>query len=217
MSPGTIEENLEANNITYDEDDIVSPKPSKRMKCGTKLVVKEVHKVVKKKEKTVPSKGYRTILDPSIASGVMTETAAVDGVAVYKYTYTYVNGKKTDTKKKFVKWKVEPQDRLLRLGTGSTGQSGTVSIRRTFTSNTTAYYCGSNARGALGTRCYYGTCAVDPKVFPYGSRFWVQGYGYCVANDCGGAIKGTKLDLYMTSTKQCFRWGRRWVTAYLLG
>ncbi|MBR6472346.1 MAG: DUF348 domain-containing protein [Firmicutes bacterium] len=217
LSPGTIEENLAFNKVTYDDNDIIKPKLSKKIKCNTNVVVKDVKVVVKKKKITVKSTGYRVILDPSLASGVMSESAAVDGVALYKYTYKYVNGKKKSTKKKFKKWITEPQDRLLRLGTASTGNSGTVSILRTFTSNTTAYYAGKNGRGALGTRCHYGTCAVDPKVFPYGSAFWVQGYGYCVANDCGGAIKGTKLDLYMTSTKQCYRWGRRWVTAYLLG
>ncbi len=217
LSPGTIEENLEFNNVTYDDNDIIKPKLSKKTKCNTSVIVKDVRKVVKKKEIKVPSSGSRIILDPSLASGVMSETAGVDGVAIYKYIYTYVNGKKTSAKKKFKKWITEPQDHLIRLGTASTGQSGDVVIRRTFTSNTTAYYAGNNARGAIGTGCHYGTCAVDPKVFPYGSRFWVQGYGYCVANDCGGAIKGTKLDLYMTSTKQCYRWGRRYVTAYLLG
>lgn len=216
LSPGTVEENLAQNNISFDDDDIVKPKLSKSIKCSSNIIVKDVRKVIKKKKKTVKS-GAKIILDPSLASGVSSTTNGVDGVALYKYTYTYINGKRTSVKKKFKKWLVKPQDQLLRLGTASTGESGEVIIRRTFVSNTTAYYAGKNGRGALGTRCHLGTCAVDPKVFPYGSRFWVQGYGFCVANDCGGAIKGTKLDLYMTSTKQCYRWGRRHVTAYLLG
>ena len=32
--------------------------------------------------------------------------------------------------------------------------------------------------------------AVDPSVIPLGSKVWVEGYGYAVAGDTGGAIKG---------------------------
>ena len=41
--------------------------------------------------------------------------------------------------------------------------------------------------------------AVDPKVIPLGSKVWVEGYGYAVAGDTGGAIKGNKIDLFMPS------------------
>ena len=216
MIPGTVEENLEYNDIEYDDNDIVKPKLTKDIKCTTKIQVKDVKKVVKKKEITVENESY-IMLDPSIASGSLVEVAGNDGVALYTYTYTYVNGKKTDTKKKFKKWLVKPVDHVIKLGTSLTGESGRVAIKRSFISNTTAYYCGKKARGSTGQRCHYGTCAVDPKVIPYGSRLWVQGYGFAYANDCGGAIKGTKLDLYMRSTKECYRWGRRHVRAYVLG
>ncbi len=216
LTPGTIEEVLAFNNIEYDEDDIVSPKLTKSVNVNSDIEIKDVEIVIKKKKKKI---GFeeKIILDPNVASGVLVEDEGKEGKALYTYTYTYVNGKKTDTKKEFTKWISKPQDHVIHLGTSATGHSGEVSIRRTFTSNTTAYYAGKNGRGALGTRCHYGTVAVDPRVFPYGSTFWISGYGFGYANDCGGAIKGTKLDLYMRSNRECYRWGRRWVTAYLLG
>ena len=216
LTPGTIEEVLEFNNIEYDEDDIVYPKLTKTVSLGSDIEIKDVEVVTKTKKKKI---GFeeKIILDPKVASGVMVEDKGEEGKALYTYTYTYVNGEKTDTKTEFTKWLKKPQDHVIHLGTSATGQSGEVSIRRTFTSNTTAYYAGKKGRGALGTACHYGTVAVDPKVFPYGSTFWIAGYGFGYANDCGGAIKGTKLDLYMRSNKECYRWGRRWVTAYLLG
>ena len=216
LTPGTVEEVLEFNNIEYDEDDIVYPKLTKSVQLGSDIEVKDVVVVTKQKKKKV---GYedKIILDPDVTSGVIVEDEGKEGKALYTYTYTYVNGEKTDTQKEFTKWISKPQDHVIHLGTSATGQSGEVSIRRTFTSNTTAYYAGKNGRGALGTRCHYGTVAVDPKVFPYGSTFWIAGYGFGYANDCGGAIKGTKIDLYMRSLKECYRWGRRYVDAYLLG
>lgn len=45
----------------------------------------------------------------------------------------------------------------------------------------------------------WGVIAVDPRVIPLGTRVFVEGYGYAVAADTGGAIKGNIIDV-------CF-WG----------
>lgn len=58
--------------------------------------------------------------------------------------------------------------------------------------------------------------AVDPRVIPLGSKVWVEGYGYAVAGDTGGSIKGNKIDVFMSSNSQAFKWGRRTVTVKVL-
>ena len=215
LIPGTVRENLEFNEIEYDADDIISPALNEKMTLTSKIVVKDFVKVVTEKEKTIKS-GARIILDPNLSSGVRVDSDAKDGTALYKYTTTYIDGVDQGTVEEFSKWISEPQDDLVRLGTSVTGHSGNVNIVWSFVSNTTAYYMGENAYGASGGHCHYGTCAVDPSVIPYGSILWVSGYGFAVANDCGGAIVGTNLDLYMRSVPECNQWGRRYVTAYLL-
>ena len=60
------------------------------------------------------------------------------------------------------------------------------------------------------------TVAIDPTVIPYGSKLYVPGYGYAIAADCGGAIKGNRIDLFMLSEAECFAFGRRGVTVYLV-
>ena len=51
--------------------------------------------------------------------------------------------------------------------------------------------------------------AVDPSVIPLGSRVWVEGYGEAIAADTGGAIKGHKIDVLMSSDAAARQWGRK--------
>lgn len=60
------------------------------------------------------------------------------------------------------------------------------------------------------------TVAIDPTVIPYGSKLYIPGYGYAIAADCGGAIKGLKIDLYLNTISECYAFGRRQVTVYLV-
>ncbi|MBQ0018878.1 MAG: G5 domain-containing protein [Clostridiales bacterium] len=158
----------------------------------------------------------KVVLDPSLSSGVQQIQEGKNGKAVYTYTTTYVNGTGINTEKKLKEWISKPKDRELRLGTSATGQKGTYRITRTFTANCTAYTSRPGAGGALGLGVHYGTCAVDPRFVSYRSEMWIEGYGYAFANDCGGAVKGNIVDLWMGSTSACIGWGRRNCTAYVL-
>ena len=58
--------------------------------------------------------------------------------------------------------------------------------------------------------------AVDPSVIPLGSKVWVEGYGEAIAGDTGGAIKGHKIDVLMSSGAQARAWGRKTVKVIIL-
>ncbi|MFS0874986.1 3D domain-containing protein [Solibacillus isronensis] len=58
--------------------------------------------------------------------------------------------------------------------------------------------------------------AVDPKIIPLGSKVWVEGYGIAVAGDIGSAIKGKKIDLFMSKKSTAKNWGRKTVTVKIL-
>ncbi|WP_404406616.1 ubiquitin-like domain-containing protein [Jeotgalibacillus malaysiensis] len=53
--------------------------------------------------------------------------------------------------------------------------------------------------------------AVDPSVIPLGSRVYVEGYGYAIAGDTGGAIKGNKIDIFIADRASALAWGNRTV------
>lgn|GEM_PF-4520208 len=54
-----------------------------------------------------------------------------------------------------------------------------------------------------------GIVAVDPQVIPVGSVVHVPGYGYAVAADTGGLIRGRRIDVYLPSRGEAVNWGAR--------
>jgi 3D (Asp-Asp-Asp) domain-containing protein len=51
--------------------------------------------------------------------------------------------------------------------------------------------------------------AVDPSIIPLGSKVYVEGYGYAIAGDIGGAIKGNRIDIHVPTRQEALNWGVR--------
>lgn len=62
-----------------------------------------------------------------------------------------------------------------------------------------------------------GTVAVDPNVIPLGSLLYVENYGFAIAADIGGAIKGNRIDLFSwESGSQALHYGLQPVKVWVL-
>ena len=63
-----------------------------------------------------------------------------------------------------------------------------------------------------------GSIAIDPKarILKLGQKLYIEGYGYGVANDIGGAIKGWEIDLCFDTHQEALEWGRKLVKVYVL-
>ncbi len=58
--------------------------------------------------------------------------------------------------------------------------------------------------------------AVDPRVIKLGTKVYVEGYGYAIAGDTGGGIKGNKIDVFMPNHSSALKWGRKTVKIKIL-
>lgn len=107
---------------------------------------------------------------------------------------------------------------------------GDLRYKKVITCSATAYEPGVQSNGkyagktATGLTAGPGIVAVDPSVIPLGSRLYIEStddgkswtYGYAIAGDTGGAIKGHKIDLCFSTVAECYNFGRRQCKVYIL-
>lgn len=137
------------------------------------------------------------------------------GMRYYKYQVRRENGVEVERRLIDTWIGVQPSPKIIAYGSRA---YPAVAARAgdTLMVIATAYTHTGN-RTATGIWPYRGVVAVDPRVIPLGTRLYVEGYGYAVAQDTGGLIKGKRIDLFMDSVGEAIRWGRRPVTVHVLG
>lgn len=59
------------------------------------------------------------------------------------------------------------------------------------------------------------TIAVDPDIIPYGTVVIIGNNIYC-AEDCGGAIKGNRIDVYHESHEKAVKFGVQYADVFIL-
>lgn len=165
---------------------------------------------------TVEGKGYQVV------------SKGRNGVLTKFMETVFENGKKTSSK--VVKEQVtkEPVHCVVRFGSGgtiTTSDGKTLKYTKKIPVTATAYgpQCVGGSRTATGTVCKVGTIAVDPRLIPLGTKLYVTSpdgkswiYGTGRAEDTGGVIKGTKIDLYMSSNSQVLKFGVKSAMLYVL-
>lgn len=87
-----------------------------------------------------------------------------------------------------------------------------------------SFYCPcAKCNGVAGANTASGTVpeegrtiAVDSSIIPLGSRVYIDGYGVFTAEDTGGAIKNSRIDVHVKSHSRAYELGIKYANVYLL-
>lgn len=122
--------------------------------------------------------------------------------------YTLADGTELNKEKISARVVKQPTQEIIEIGKRAQLPSrGYFAGRKMVTMVPTIYdpfNCGGDGKGIayLGIKARFGVVAVDPRFIPLGTRLYVQDYGYAIAADIGGKIKGNRIDLCYTDLKQ---------------
>lgn len=111
-----------------------------------------------------------------------------------------------------------PVDEVVAIGTRphqvhlASRSIGSFVLLRQWTVGATEYVAGG--RTATGMPAQQGVIAVDPRVIPFGTKLYIPGIGVVRAEDTGGAIKGSRIDICVASYQQAMQWGYQTITIY---
>lgn len=236
----TVKEFLVTEKIIFNDKDKLSQDLEDPIESGMKMTIVRVNSEVIEESESIAF-GVQENKDSSMLKGKSeVKQEGVKGEKKITMEITYEDGievSRVELSQEVVK---EPVDRIVAVGTkvpvqpvqtvkkpstssivASRGGSvpSSLSYSKSYTVEATAYALdGITATGTVPKRVEGGwsTIAVDPRVIPYGTKVYVENYGYAIAEDTGGAIKGNIIDLYMNSVQAARNWGRRHVTIYIL-
>ncbi|MBQ8606525.1 MAG: G5 domain-containing protein [Clostridia bacterium] len=225
----TVEQALKTAKVEISDTDEVSKSLTELVSADDKITVyrKTSKTVTKTKEidyETIEKKTSKLYVGEKEV-----ETKGEKGEKKLVYEIVYTDGEETDRKLVSEEIVKEPVDKVVLVGTKEVPKVQTSSTpssyKKVYTMRATAYTYGDDGGNitATGIRPHRGVVAVDPNVIPLGTKLYIESsdgsyvYGTAVAADTGGAIKGNKIDLFLTSESEVRSFGRRTVNVYVIG
>ena len=222
-------------DIIVDEDDKVSPSLDTRITKGLEIDVVKVEEEIDVIEGKIPFNVIKRKNDNLLKGETRIVSEGSEGTKEITLKRIYENGELKEEILEDEKVVSQPKDRIIEEGTEDyfVSSRGKTRYSNAITMTATAYDLSYESTGknpgdkwygltASGTKARPGVVAVDPKVIPLGTKLYIESldnwpdYGFAVAEDTGGAIKGNKIDLFMESRSQVFKFGRRKVRVYIL-
>lgn len=233
----TVKELLDSLKLDYHQDKI-SPSLNYKIKSGIEINIVKIDEKIETKNEIIP---YKTVTKNNINLDKGKHIIIQDGKEGTKeitIKKVYENGNLLTSEVVEEKTILEPINEIVEKGTKE--QEYTIASRGSFAGKreivmvATAYDLSYESTGkrpgdkwygltASGTKARPGVVAVDPKVIPLGTKLYIESldgtkdYGYAIAEDTGGAIKGNKIDLFFESAKEVKLFGRRKVKVYIIG
>jgi 3D (Asp-Asp-Asp) domain-containing protein len=221
----TIGDALNGLGIALSPTDRVAPALSTPIEAGTNVVITRVRTAQETANSDIP---FRTVFKMShdVTPGrIVGGQTGHPGILTKTYLATYTNDRLTSRKLIATAVTRKPVDQetlagiRTRMACALPSRSGTYHRMQCMDMVATGYspYEGSGSgRCANGMRAGYGIVAVDPRLIRLGTKLYIEGYGYAIAGDTGGAIKGHRVDLGHTTYREASAVGRRHVHVWIL-
>ena len=229
LNEGTVKDALEKAGVTLGKFDFINKNENDPLYNDMEIKVSRVSIETVSTQTEIPY-SIRRVESLQIPKGKVVEvTKGQKGIAESVVKNIYVDGKLQVSEVIEQKTIKEPVTAVLQIGKGgehvtSRGESFRYSYYIDMVA--TAYTYGDGGKWgnvtATGKTVKVGHVAVDPKVIPLGTRLYIAYpngkwvYGYAVAEDTGGAIKGNRIDLFFPTKQECKNFGRRTVRVYIL-
>jgi uncharacterized protein YabE (DUF348 family) len=154
-------------------------------------------------------------------------TEGHDGVKVTQYKIVIEDGEEVERTFVDESYDPAPEDTVIYYSASainSTGSAENLKVASTLNMYATWYNAASSGKAATnsaygitrsGAPLTKGIVAVDPTVIPLGTHLYIPGYGFAVAGDTGGGIKGKMIDLGFPDGV-AVDWRTGWVDVYIL-
>ena len=98
----------------------------------------------------------------------------------------------------------------------SRAKTTTISNTKDWTVATVTAYCAcidccgkTNGITASGTQATAGRTIAMSKNYKFGTKIEIEGYGTFIVEDRGGAIQGTRIDMFFDTHEEALRFGKR--------
>ena len=232
----TLDELLKSEGVVLGEFDVVNPPLDTVLEPGMSVNIARVTKDNIIETEVIPY-GKQSVPNPDLERGESrVKVNGENGEKEIVYSVTVTNGEETE--RTFVGERVtaEPTDEVVEYGTKSITpvnrgtaprtNSGVADAASTFAGKNyidcKAYSYDIHGRTATGMATQRGLIAVDPRVIPLGTKVYVQSldgkpdYGYAIAADTGGSIKGSIIDMWYPTYAECAANGVRRMRVYIL-
>ena len=231
-----VREILKENNIEIKSDDIVVPFIDAKISEGTHINITKVKIETVIEKSVIPYNTEVNLVENLDDFEVVKISDGVKGLKEIEYKLRYENGKMVS--KSLISEKIisQPISEVKNKGIATlfvTSRGMPFKYSEILIVSSTAYdlsfascgkYPSNPAYGMTysGTKARPGIIAVDPRVIPLGSTLYIQSldgsndYGFALAQDVGGAIKGKKIDLFIGDSRAAMRYGRKKVRIYVI-
>ena len=232
----TVADFLKQQGVTLDKLDRVEPGLDEQVKPDGVINVIRVEKVTDVVEEPIDF-AVVTRKDASMSKGSeKVVQQGQKGLLKKEFEVTKENGKEVARTLVSESKLRETQDKVIAVGTKvitaqvSRGKTAAAAVQTSAPAGGKEFYVSATAYTAYCNGCSGVTStginlranpnvkviAVDPRVIPLGTKVWVEGYGYAVAGDTGGAIKGHRIDVFVPSKEQAYRFGSKRVKIKIL-